>query len=98
MEEHIWKQLAALNTAVIQLLLLLIQLFGASNVCIVTNAKMSWWNESCLMYKQKFVGVRDLIVNAYKIQVVSAHDSYSRQKVCNLSFTYALIAHNIKHK
>merc|ERR1711971_281485 len=78
--EQQWKQLQALNTAVIQLFLLLIQLFGASNVCIVTNAKMSWFESSCLMYKQKFLGVRDLIVNAYNIQVISAMDSHARQK------------------
>jgi len=80
LDEYDWAQLQELTHTVLHLLLYFIELFGASNICIVTAAKLSWWNESCLMYKKLYAEIRNIIVNTYQIRVISAFDSYQRQK------------------
>eukprot|EP01084_Bolivina_argentea_P064888 118287_1 len=75
-----WRQLEALTNTVLRLLITFVNLFGANNVCIVTNAKLSWWNDSCLLYKQLFSNIRKLVVNTYNIKVISAYDLYKRKK------------------
>ena len=78
--EKEWSQLQNLSNIVHYLLLMFIQYFGANNIVIVTNARMDWFNESCKIYKKLFGEIKNLLVNKYGISIISAHDTYSRQK------------------
>eukprot|EP00484_Ammonia_sp_Unknown_P014801 CAMPEP_0197072886 /NCGR_PEP_ID=MMETSP1384-20130603/210322_1 /TAXON_ID=29189 /ORGANISM="Ammonia sp." /LENGTH=523 /DNA_ID=CAMNT_0042511707 /DNA_START=85 /DNA_END=1656 /DNA_ORIENTATION=- len=75
-----WKQLQELMQTVSCILLLFVHLFGSDNVAIVTNAKLHWFFESCQIYKSLYAPIKYLLVDLYQIRVISAHDSYSRQK------------------
>jgi len=74
------SQLRALHSSVLNLLYGFIQLFGAANVCIVSNAREQWLRESCLLYHSLYAEVLDVLVRAYRIQVISAHDRYASKK------------------
>jgi len=73
-------QLKLLNSSVLNLLYGFIQLFGASNVCIVSNARAQWLRESCLLYSRLYGEVLDVLVRLYRIEVISAHDRYGCKK------------------
>ena len=77
---HEWLKLNELMNTVLYILLMFIQLFGSENVTIITNARRDWFNESCKIYKDLYKEVRNILVNKYKIKIISAHDSYKRQK------------------
>eukprot|EP01083_Nonionella_stella_P103985 297544_1 len=74
-----WDELCHLNSVVYQTLSLLIELFGASNICIVSNASLSWMNESCLIFNGLYQNIRNFVIQ-HQIQVISATDSYQSQK------------------
>ena len=71
--------MSALTQRVYALLLLYISLFGAHNICIVTNAKHSWFTQSCRLYNEIYQKIRCLLRN---ISVISAFDLYHSQKHC----------------
>jgi len=75
-----WDELNQLKNSVLYILLMFIQYFGSENITIVTNARMDWFNESCKIYKKLYGEIKNLLVNKYKIPIISAHDTYSRQK------------------
>lgn len=74
------RQLRQLNSSVLRLLYGFIQLFGAANVCIVSNAREQWLRESCLLYQRLYGEVLDVLVRLYRIEVISAHDRYGCKK------------------
>eukprot|EP01083_Nonionella_stella_P298866 1014308_1 len=78
-DQHEWEQLCQLNSVVYQTLSMFIELFGASNICIVSNARLSWMNESCLIFNGLYQNIRNLVIQ-HQIQVISATDSYQSQK------------------
>ena len=51
-----------------------IKYFGSNNICIVTNAKIKWFNDSCLLYNK-------LLVIRFDINIISANDKYLRNKL-----------------
>eukprot|EP01083_Nonionella_stella_P015374 43012_1 len=77
--KHEWDQLCALNCIVYQTLCMFIELFGASNICIVSNSQLSWMNESCLIYNGLYENIRNLLL-VNRIGVISATDSYRSTK------------------
>eukprot|EP01083_Nonionella_stella_P314461 1132908_1 len=78
-DQHEWEQLCQLNSVVYQTLSMFIELFGASNICIVSNARLSWMNESCLIFNGLYQNIRNLVIQ-HQIQVISATDSHQSQK------------------
>jgi len=73
-------QLRQLSSSVLNLLYGFIQLFGASNVCIVSNAREKWLRESCSLYQSLYGEVLSVLVRQYRIEVISAHDRYDSKK------------------
>ena len=75
-----WSRLSELSNMVLYVLLMFVQYFGAENIIIVTNARMDWFNQSCQIYNKLYGEIKNILLNKYAIPIISAHDSYSRQK------------------
>ena len=75
-----WKRLQELNNLVLYILFMFIELVGANNLVIVTNAKYEWFHQSCSLYRDLYAQVHKFCTT--RITVISAHDDYNHKKSC----------------